>query len=126
MGTIQAAILSAVAVLFFSLGIVIYTEHLTINNLRDQLQAANDQKAACDATNQVWKDRSEAQNAAIDTLKNQMAQREKDTGAAVASAQKERDQAVAAAGAILGQKVDADDCVGAKQVLQSYLNGRKP
>lgn len=124
MNYIQEAILSVLVCAIIGLGILGYVEHRTITDLRDQLQTAENQKSICETANNAYTALVKSQNADIKKLSDAAKVRATSAAKAVADAQAARDKSSASAGMILGQKVDANDCTGAAQVLHSYLQGR--
>lgn len=125
MSIIQGIMLGAILTVFLGLGGTAFFEAHTITDLRTQLDALHVKNDVCLADNKNWKSVTDVQNKLISKMSADAAARDAAAAKAVAAARAGRDKAVSNAAAILAQKVSANDCTGAKQVLQSYLKRPK-
>lgn len=126
MSVIEEFLAGAVLTLLVCAACIIGYEMVTVSDLRAELQTSNDNTASCAAVNKSLQVSVDAQNAAVKKINTDAAQRSVVAAKAVAAAQTSSKKVDAKAASILSQKVSADDCSGAKQVLTSYLKGRHP
>lgn len=124
MSLIQVSILSAVVTAFLGMGMTIWYQCNAADELRKALRECGQKTAQQVVSLEQWKQASEQQNMMIDNLKKTAKDREEKAAKASAEAKKLRDQMAINASNILSQRVDADDCLGAKQVLSTYMRGR--
>jgi len=125
MSTIEAVFLAVVGMIILGLGITIWVEHGTIENLNTRITTADAKKAECDATNENWKATSQTQTNAIANLVTADKTRSAANDKAQAAAQSTRTAKEQIAASILAQPVDADDCKAAGKIMSIYLGSPK-
>lgn len=124
MGILQIAFFAASLTAFAGIGITAWYEHHVASELQQELKDCQTQKVIAQTEVENFKAQVDQQNSAIQQIKKDSADREAAAAKAAETAQKIRDKKIISAASILSQKVDANDCVGAQQVLSSYLVAR--
>lgn len=125
MNPIVEAILAALVTVIICLGITCWLQHGKIDSLQAQLITASNQKASADTANATLKGQAQATNNEIESIQVDDKKREDAATTAVKASDTVRQKKDGQAASVLSQKVDANDCTGAAQVLHSYLTRGK-
>ena len=126
MNIIEEVLIGITAFIVISLGVIIFFQHGTITSLSDKVALLTTENGQCLSANENWALQVKSQNQNIAQLKSDGLRREAAMQKAVSAAETSRQSDNAHAASIIAQKVDANDCLGASQVLSSYLKGRHP
>ncbi len=124
MSTLQVMIITALLATIIGLGTTAWYQHSVTVSLRAELQTCSDQKASQSTEIVNWKNTCTQEKKALDLVVQQDQDREAAATVALKAAQKARDALNIKSSYILTQKVDPNDCVGAQQVLSTYLKAR--